>query len=55
MTLPSGLKLEKVSDFGTQEPWVARISLSLFNLVDNLPFDENQKNEIKKWIFEIFF
>lgn len=54
MNLPPGLKLEKVSDFGTQEPWVARISLSLLNLVDNLPFDEKHKNEIKKWIFEIF-
>lgn len=50
---PLNHKIEKVSDFGTQEPWVARISFSLLNLVDHLPHSEHQKDKIKGWIFEI--
>lgn len=52
MNLPNH-KIEKISNYGTEEPWVARIMFSLLHLVDQLTAPEYQKNEIKKWILEI--
>jgi len=46
-------KIEKISDFGTSEPWVARIMFSIMDLVDHLPFEKYKKDEIKKWVLEI--
>jgi len=50
---PLNHKIEKISNFGTSEPWVARMTFSLIGLVENLPYSKTQIDEIKKWLFEI--
>lgn len=44
--------VEKLSDFGTGEPWIARIMLGLPDLVDALMIPEDEKQSIKDLILE---
>lgn len=48
-----GHKIQKISNFGTQEPWVARITFSLLDLASHLSYSKKQNDEINKWLFEI--
>lgn len=50
---PLNHKIEKISNFGTSEPWVARMTFSLLDLAEHLPYSKTQIDEVKKWLFEI--
>ena len=47
-------KINKFTDFGTSEPFVARISLGLIDLIEALDMNKEQKQSIKNNIFETF-
>ncbi|MBW7942714.1 MAG: hypothetical protein H3C64_10065, partial [Candidatus Kuenenia stuttgartiensis] len=46
--------IQQMADFGTAEPFVARISLGLCDLLDGVFFDEKTKKEVEEHIFETF-
>lgn len=46
--------IKQMADFGTTEPFVARISLGLSDLLNGLNLDEVEKKKANEQIFEIF-